>query len=275
MSLDSIAAQLAECELVDLTLTLDEELPGSWPGTKPYRHEIENYYVPTAADGRQYPSAGPFYACWMTLHEHVATHFDAPAHFTPPPGSGIDGESELGTVFGDLADVRSLQGPAAVIDAPEDESAVGGMSPAIEEADIRAWEAAHGALQPGDVVLLRTGWDRYYRAGDEGLRYVHRPLVANDAPGWPAPAADAVAYLAERGIRAVGTDAPSIAPAQEAVSTHRAGLGRGLLYIEGLASLDRLPTRGAFFLFLPIKVARSSGAPGRAVAWLPATTPGP
>ena len=273
MSLEFVAAQLAEAELVDLTLTLDEGLPGSWPGTKPYRHEIENYYVPVGADGRRYPSAGPFYACWMTLHEHVATHFDAPAHFTPPSGSGIEGESELGTVFGDLADVRWLQGPAAVIDARADESGIGGVSPAIEEADIRGWEAMHGELQAGEVVLLRTGWDRYYRAGDEGLRYVHRPLVSKDAPGWPAPDAGAVAYLAERGIRAVGIDAPSIAPAQEAVSTHRAGLGRGLLYIEGLASLDRLPVRGAFFLFLPIKVARSSGAPGRAVAWLPAPTP--
>jgi isatin hydrolase len=272
LSSASLAAQLAEFELVDLTLTLDEELPGSWPGTEPYRHEIENYYVPVA-DGRQYPSAGPFYACWMTLHEHVATHFDAPAHFTPPPGSGIEGESELGTVFGDGADVRSLQGPAAVIDARSDESqGAAGMSPAIEEADIRAWEAEHGALQAGEVVLLRTGWDRYYRADAEGLKYVHRPLVTKDAPGWPAPDAGAVAYLAERGIRALGTDAPSIAPAHEPVATHRAGLGRGLLYIEGLASLDRLPVRGAFFLFLPIKVARSSGAPGRAVAWLPATS---
>jgi kynurenine formamidase len=268
LTLASLAAQLADCELVDLTLTLDEELPGSWPGTEPYRHEIENYYVPVAADGRHYPSAGPFYACWMTLHEHVATHFDAPAHFTPPPGSGIEGESEFGTVFGDVADVRSLHGPAAVVDALPDESRPG-VSPAITEADIRAWEAEHGALEAGEIVLLRTGWDRYYRAGAEGLKYVHRPLVTKDAPGWPAPDAGAIAYLAERGVRAVGTDAPSIAPAQEAVSTHRAGLGRGLLYIEGLASLDRLPVRGAFFLFLPIKVARSSGAPGRAVAWLP------
>jgi len=273
LTLDSVVAQLAECELVDLTLTLDEELPGSWPGTEQYRHEIENYYVPVAADGRRYPSAGPFYACWMTLHEHVATHFDAPAHFTPPPDSGIEGESEFGTLFGDLVDVRSLQGPAAVIDAREDESNLGGLSPAIEEADIRAWEAAHGELRAGEIVLLRTGWDRHYRADDEGLRYVYRPLVSKDAPGWPAPDAGAVEYLAERGIRAIGTDAPSIAPAQEAVSTHRAGLGRGLLYIEGLASLDRLPVRGAFFVFLPIKVARSSGAPGRAVAWLPASVP--
>jgi kynurenine formamidase len=270
VSLDSIAAQLAGRELVDLTLTLDEELPGSWPGTEPYRHVNENYYVPVDADGQQHPSVGPFYANWMTLHEHVATHFDAPVHFTPPPGSGIDGESELGTVFGDLADMRALQGPAAVIDARDDESAVGGVSPAIEEADIRAWESEHGELQAGEIVLLRTGWDRYYRADDEGLRYLHRPLVSKDAPGWPAPTADAIVYLADQGIRAVGIDAPSIAPAQDAVSTHRAGLGRGLLYIEGLASLDRLPVRGAFFLFLPIKVARSSGAPGRAVAWLPA-----
>jgi isatin hydrolase len=42
-----------------------------------------------------------------------------------------------------------------------------------------------------------------------------------------------------------------------------------MLFVEGLTNLDRLPARGASFVFLPVKIATASGAPGRAVAILP------
>ena len=50
---------------------------------------------------------------------------------------------------------------------------------------------------------------------------------------------------------------------------HQEGLSRGLRYVEILTNLDKLPTRGAFFVFLPLKIAGSSGGPGRAIAFLP------
>jgi kynurenine formamidase len=62
-------------------------------------------------------------------------------------------------------------------------------------------------------------------------------------------------------------------PASEAPTTgvpvHQEGLSRGLRYVEILTNLDELPTRGAFFVFLPLKIAGSSGGPGRAIAFLP------
>src|SRR5438874_4066023 len=33
------------------------------------------------------------------------------------------------------------------------------------------WEAAYSALRPGEIVLLRTGWDRHYRAWPDGRSY--------------------------------------------------------------------------------------------------------
>jgi kynurenine formamidase len=42
-----------------------------------------------------------------------------------------------------------------------------------------------------------------------------------------------------------------------------------MAYVESLTQLGRLPARGAYFLFLPVKVEGSSGAPGRAVAFIP------
>jgi kynurenine formamidase len=42
-----------------------------------------------------------------------------------------------------------------------------------------------------------------------------------------------------------------------------------MMYVELLANLAKLPPRGAFFIFLPIKIAGGSAGPGRAIALVP------
>jgi kynurenine formamidase len=39
-------------------------------------------------------------------------------------------------------------------------------------------------------------------------------------------------------------------------------------YVEGLANLGALPPRDAWFVFVPVKIAHSSGGPGRAFAYV-------
>jgi kynurenine formamidase len=39
-------------------------------------------------------------------------------------------------------------------------------------------------------------------------------------------------------------------------------------FVESLANLGELPVRGAYFVFVPVKIAHSSGAPGRAFAYV-------
>lgn len=41
-----------------------------------------------------------------------------------------------------------------------------------------------------------------------------------------------------------------------------------MIYIEGLANLGAVPSTGASFMFLPLKIARSTSCPGRAIAIL-------
>ena len=46
--------------------------------------------------------------------------------------------------------------------------------------------------------------------------------------------------------------------------------GRRTFYdVEILTSLGELPVRGAYFIFMPIKITGSSGEPDRAMALLP------
>ena len=256
--------------VVDLSVTLSERLPCVWPGHMRYAHKNWNWFdeveEPT---GGSAISAAPYQTNFIIIDEHCGTHFDAPTHFIPPEDSGLPWASPLGYEDGDKVPLEDLMGPAVVVDLRFLAGEGGpGVSPFITADHIRDWEEEHGEIQAGEVVLLWTGWDKYYVEGEEGLKYTSGSLVTGDFPGWPAPDPGAAIYLHERGVKTLGIDAPSIGSAHEGVPVHQEGLSRGLRYIELLTRLDELPTRGAYFMFLPIKVAESSGGPGRAVALL-------
>lgn len=260
---------LRSCRIIDLSLTVDDRYPCVWPGHMPFEHKVHNWYVPSESSGQRLRSVAPYYTCWMTLDEHVGTHFDAPTHFIPPPDSGLDHANEFGTVYGDRVPLEALQGPAVVVDTSSlRQTNEDGVSPLITAEYLERWQEEQGAFSPGEIVLLASGWDELYVPDPEGAKYVRRPVVARDSPGWPSPSADAVTYLYEHGIRTLGTDGPSIGGAHEGLSMHWAGLGRGMAYVEGLARLSELPTRGSYFVFMPLKIAESSGGPGRALAYV-------
>ncbi len=267
----ALAELVAEYRVVDLSLVLEEGLPAVWPGHMGFAHKVHNWYAASAdTAGAPLRSAGPYYTAWNTLDEHAGTHFDAPTHFVPPPGSGLPHSGELGAIDGSKVPLEQLQGPAAVVDLRSlSESGENGVSPRITPEQLLAFEERHGAFRAGEVVIAHTGWDRHYVAGAEGERYMQRPLVQRDSPGWPAPSAEAIVLLHERGVKLFCTDGPSIGAADEGVSMHLAGLGRNLLYVEGLTALEQLPVRGAYFVILPLKLAHSSGGNGRAFAYVP------
>jgi len=261
------------CRLIDLTLLVAENLPCWWSTHMPFQHKTFNYFADRDDDAAPLLCrAGPYQTRWLLMDEHTGTHVDAPAHFIPPPGSGLPHAGEAGLVTVDKVPLGQLAGPAAVIDVPADlPGAAPGVSPVIGPGLLREHERRHGPVGPGTVVLFRTGWDRHYRPGADGSRYCFDALVARSGPGWPAPEVPVMAELLDRGVRCVGTDAPSMGSAHDGAPVHVAGLSRGAVFVEALAGLAQLPPRGAYFQFTPLKVAGGTGAPGRAVAWLPAS----
>ena len=87
----------------------------------------------------------------------------------------------------------------------------------------------------------------------------------------PGPAPDAAAWLvANRSIAAIGIDTASIDYGQSTLfESHRALFAKDIPAFENLASLERLPARGAHVIALPMKIAGGSGAPLRVIAILP------
>lgn len=265
---------LGDFDLVDLSHVLSEDMP-MWPGHMLFSHKVHNWYEAVPGPGQPIRSVAPYFTCWYTIDEHCGTHFDAPPHFIPPERTGLPNAGEFGSLTGERVSLDQLRGPGVVVDVRElAAESSDGVSPRITPDFLRGWEAAHGELCPGDVVILRTGWDAYWTGGEEGLKFCWRPVVLKDYPGWPAPSAEAVVHLYDRGVRLLCTDAPSVGAVDEQESMHIAGLERGMLYVECLTNLRRLPTRGAYFTFLPLKIAGSSGGNGRAAALVPSAMRG-
>jgi kynurenine formamidase len=255
--------------LVDLSLPLAESLPCSWPGYVPYRHTLFEWFEERETDAVAIASNGRYHTRWLMFAEHTGTHFDAPTHWIPPPGSGLPGAGPAGATSTHDVPLEQLMGPAAVVDLSR-MSAVGepGVSPRIDVGALESFERDHGAFAAGEVVLLRTDWDSRYVRGPGGSRYVNES-VAGREPGWPAPTPEAVELLLDRGVRCLGVDTPSVGAVDDGRPAHVAGLAHGMVYVEGLTRLSELPVRGALFAFLPLPVEKGSGAPGRAVALLP------
>ena len=251
--------------IVDLTHTLSEQYEPTWPGDVRFQTHIAAWFSGLSVGGLEIPPGGECQTHVIHMSDHAGTHADAPSHFIPPPDSGIEGAGPMGLVTIDKIPVHQYFGPAAVINTRSHL----GTSPdamTITVELVKAWEKEHGPLVPGDVVLLSSGWDVRYRKGAGYFGPLDSPP---DSYSWNSPDVACINYLVSRGVRAIGTDGPSIGPAVGPGAVHRAALSRGLGVVEGLAHLDTLPLRGAYFLFLPIKLGQGSGGPGRAVAFLP------
>ena len=266
-------ADLTGSRIVDLSVTVSETLPANWAEAPRFARWTYNWFKPIRNDYGTVvsPSEAPYYGQRFIMDEHTGTQVDFPAHFIPPPDSGLPHASEQGNSTGDKYPLAHLMGSAVVVDVTQLlDKAEPGKSPRITLSHIRDWEKKNGSIRAGEVVLFRSGYtDRYYKPYPEGKRLTFDPVVAKSAPGWPAPDPEVLPYLQKKGVWHLGTDGPSMGPAEAGQETHVAGLTHGMSWEEMLINLDELPVRGAFYIALPIKIADSSGSPTRAIAFVP------
>lgn len=251
-------AQVPADAVRDLSLLVSRDRPCVWPsGMTPFA------VVPTATFNR----AGR-HRDMLVIDEHTGTQWDAPAHFVPPPGSGLPGAGPMGLVTGEKVPAWQFCGEACVVDVSAyRDKAEPGKSYLIGKEPLLAWESANRKLGPGDVVLFRSGYtDAYYKPFPLGDRFVTAAL-RKQAPGWPAPTPEVMEFLGERGVMTLGLDGASMGPLPDlAVATHQAGGKRGMIWVECATNLGGLPPTGAFFALLAAKHAGGSGGECRCVA---------
>jgi kynurenine formamidase len=244
----------------DLSLLVAPNLPCTWSaGMPPVQINHDAKIGPTSAYNRDI----------LTIDEHTGTQWDAPAHFIPKPETGLPHAGEMGYVTADKVPVAQMCGEACVIDCgPLLDKATPGKSPLVTKQHVEAWEKQHRPLGPGDVVIFRSGFsDKYYKPYPDGRRFIADPLQGA-TPGWPDPDPDCMFYLASKGVKTAATDSPSMGPlpGEMAALTHQTGLGRGMIWTEGVIDADTLPATGAFYAMVGPNHQGGSGAEGRALA---------
>lgn len=187
--------------------------------------------------------------------EHGGTHIDAPIHFSKG-GQSVD-EIPL----------ERLIGPAVLIDVAS--KALKNRDYLISIGDIQQWEeSTNGKIPEGSIVLLRTGYSRYYpdrqkymgtdQRGEQAVKLLHFPGLSPDAAKW---------LVANRNIHAIGIDTPSIDFGQsEYFESHVALMSADIPAFENLTNLDQLPAQGFQVVALPMKIKGGSGAPLRIIA---------
>jgi len=127
----------------------------------------------------------------ITTIFHTSTHVNAPLHLLP----GREGVGELA--------LQRFFGTGVVLPVSK------GKWETIEPADL---EAAAPAVEPGDIVLINTGWHRRYSDSKEYFGY---------APGLSKAAA---AWLVARNVKLVGLDTATIDhPLATSIGPHRNG----------------------------------------------------
>jgi arylformamidase len=108
-------------------------------------------------------------------------------------------------------------------------------------------------VAPGERLLLRSGWGA--RWGSAGY--------FSGFPGLPAALAEKIASAP---AALVGLETPSLHPdGEEDARLHRLLLGAGVIVVENLAHLEKLPER-IFLAALPLPLQGLDGAPCRVIA---------
>jgi kynurenine formamidase len=220
-----------------------------WPTADPFRLE-------KVADG--ITPGGYYYAANNVFtSEHGGTHLDSPVHFAQ------------GRQTVDRIPLDRLVGAAVVIDVTD--RADRDPDYQVTTADLEQAEARDGQIAAEVIVLIRTGFSRRWpdaarylgtaERGEAAVAKLHFPGVHPDAARW---------LMDNRQIKAIGIDTASIDYGQTSgYESHRALFARDVPAFENLTGLEALPPRGAWIVALPMKIGGGSGAPLRAVAFVP------
>jgi kynurenine formamidase len=220
-----------------------------WPTAEPFK--LEKDFEGTTDKGYYYS------AYRYSSAEHGGTHIDAPVHFAK-------GRNSV-----DAIPLNQMIGPAIVVDVAE--KVEGNHDYQVTETDFRSWEKRNGRIANGSIVLLRTGFGKFYpdrkkylgtdQRGEKAVADLHFPGLHPNAARW---------LTMNRSIKAIGLDTPSIDYGQSTLfESHRILFDRNIPAFENVANLDKLPLKGFSIVALPMKIAGGSGGPLRMIAIVP------
>ena len=231
--------------IVDLTHAFDANSV-YWPTAEPFKLET---------DFEGMTDKGYFYSAYRySAAEHGGTHLDSPVHFAK------------GRHTVDQIPLQQLMGSAVVVDVTS--QCASNPDYQVSVADFQNWERRNGRIAPGTIVLLRTGFGKFYPDRKKYLGTEERGAGAVAKLHFPGLDPAAARWLtANRSIKAIGLDTPSIDYGQSTLfESHRILFEKNIPAFENVANLEQLPLKGFSVIALPMKIKGGSGGPLRIVA---------
>lgn len=204
----------------------------------------------------------------IAMGSHVGTHIDALCHFSC--GGKLHGGDDVAQLQSYVGGLRkySIDTVAPILRRGVllDIAGVLGGAPLAADFEVKpehldsALRAQAVEIHKGDVVLLRTGWARYF---EDARQYVR------DAHG-PGPSLAGAQWLSVRGIFAAGADTVAFekVPAP-AMPTHVHLLVDSGVHIIECLNLEELAADRVWefaFVAAPMKIRGATGAPVRPLA---------
>ncbi|HEV8367338.1 MAG TPA: cyclase family protein [Pyrinomonadaceae bacterium] len=237
----------AQHRIVDLTYAFDAESV-YWPTAETFKLE---------KDFEGLTEKGYYYSAYrFAAAEHGGTHLDAPVHFAK-------GRNSV-----DQIPLDQLTGAGLVVDVSKQCAA--NADYLVSVADLQNWEKRNGRIPVGGIVLLRTGFGKYYPDRQRYLGTDERGADAVAKLHFPGLDPEAARWLAQnRSIKAIGLDTASIDRGQSTLfESHRILFEKNIPAFENVANLDQLPVKGFTVIALPMKIKGGSGGPLRIIAML-------
>ena len=251
--------------VLSLVLPVMAQKSGAFPSGRivdlTYAFDANSVYWPTAeqfkleTDFEGMTEKGYFYSAYRySAAEHGGTHLDSPVHFAK------------GRLTVDELPLQQLMGAAIVIDVTA--QCASDPDYLVSVADFENWEKRNGRIPAGTIVLLRTGFGKFYpdpkkylgteERGAEAVAKLHFPGLDPATARW---------LTQNRAIKAIGLDTASIDYGQSTLfESHRILFEKDIPALENVANLDQLPVKGFSVIALPMKIKGGSGGPLRIVA---------
>ena len=188
----------------------------------------------------------PFQSTTFTMSAHAFTHVDSPLHI----------EADRSPI--DDVTLDNLVGPAVVIDLSHVQP-----NQAIRLDDLKK---DTGDITVEGIVVLKTAWD-LKRSWNSREYWSEAPFLDEEA----------VAWLSEQQLNAVGFDfpqdyaireIPERHPRVEEMPAHNLILRKGIYQIEYLCNLHQINAKRFTLIALPLRLAGCEGAPARVIALL-------
>jgi kynurenine formamidase len=200
----------------------------------------------------------------IAMGTHVGTHIDALSHFSCNgvfyDGQKVEHTYEHGMAKLGVDTVAPIVRRGVLLDIAELEG-VDALPMNFEITPDHLSRASKSEINEGDVVLLRTGWARFF---SDARRYINNTVA-------PGPGIEGARWLSSRKIFAAGSDTVVFEKTPSpAMSVHAHLLVESGIHIIEVLNLEQLARDRVYefvFVAAPMNIRGATGAPVRPLAF--------